>query len=48
MLLTANFGAMFTALVVVVCVVILIRIVLLAGRFVRAVEKIADKTDKQV
>jgi len=47
MLLMANFGAVFAALVVAVCVIILIRIVLLAGRLVRAVEKIAAKTDKQ-
>ena len=46
MLLMANLGVAFTVLVVVVCVVILIRVVLLAGRLVRAVEKIAAKTDK--
>ena len=47
MLLMANLGGAFGALIVVVCMVILIRIVLLAGRLVRAVEKIAAKTDKQ-
>ena len=46
MLLMTNVGAVFTVLVVVVCVIVLIRILLLAGRFVRAVEKIAEKTDK--
>jgi hypothetical protein len=47
MLMMANLGAVSTALVVVVCVVILIHVLLLAGRLVRAVEKIAAKTDKQ-
>jgi hypothetical protein len=45
-MLTANLGAVFHVLVVVVCVVILIHVLLLAGRLVRAVEKIAAKTDK--
>ena len=43
----ANLGVVFHVLVVVVCVVILIHVLLLAGRLVRAVEKIAAKTDKQ-
>jgi hypothetical protein len=47
MLMTTNLDVVFTALVVAACVIILIRILLLAGRFVRAVEKIAAKTDKQ-
>jgi hypothetical protein len=46
MLLMENLGGAFTALVAVVCVIILIRVVLLGGRLVRAVEKIAAKTDK--
>ncbi len=46
MLLMANAGQLFTVVLVVVCVLILIRVLLLAGRLIRAVEKIADKTDK--
>ncbi|MFH1371879.1 MAG: hypothetical protein ABII09_11430 [Planctomycetota bacterium] len=46
MLLMANFDAVFAVVVVVVCVIILVRVLLLAGRFVRAVEKIAEKIDK--
>jgi hypothetical protein len=47
MLLMTDSGMVFTVLAAVVCVIILIRILLLAGRLVRAVEKIAEKIDKQ-
>jgi NhaP-type Na+/H+ or K+/H+ antiporter len=47
MLLMINIGALFTVLVVAVGVIILIRLLLLAGRLVRAIEKIAEKASKQ-
>jgi len=47
MLMAANMGQVLTVALVVVCVIILIRILLLGGRFVRAVEKIADKMEKK-
>jgi hypothetical protein len=46
MLLMTNVGAALVVLVVAVGVIVLIRLLLLAGRLVRAVEKIAEKADK--
>ena len=43
MLLAFNLGTAFEIMAVVVCVAILIHVLLLAGRLVRAVEKIAEK-----
>jgi hypothetical protein len=46
MLMIANYGTIFNVTVIIVCVIILIRLILLGGRLVRAVEKIADKVEK--
>jgi hypothetical protein len=45
MLLSIDIGMIFVVLVTVVGVLLLIRLLLLAGRLVRAVEKIAEKKD---
>ncbi|GEM_PF-7079272 len=44
MLLITNIGVAFTLVVTIVGLVIFIRLLLLAGRMVRAVEKIAEKS----
>ena len=46
MLLGIGIGQAFGAVAIVVIIVVLIRGLLLAGRLVRAVEKIAEKNDK--
>jgi len=46
MLLMVNLGPPLEIIVIAVCAVILIHVLLLAGRLVRAVEKIAAKNDK--
>ena len=45
MLMSIDIGMIFVVLVTVVGVLLLIRLLLLAGRLVRAVEKIAEKKD---
>ena len=45
MLMSIDIGMIFVVLVSVVGVLLLIRLLLLAGRLVRAVEKIAEKKD---
>ncbi len=45
MLMSIEIGMVFVVLVTVVGVLLLIRLLLLAGRLVRAVEKIAEKKD---
>ncbi len=45
MLMSIDIGMVFVVLVTVVGVLLLIRLLLLAGRLVRAVEKIAEKKD---
>jgi hypothetical protein len=45
MLMSIDVGMIFTVLTTVVGVLLLIRLLLLAGRLVRAVEKIAEKKD---
>ena len=46
MLMMANCSTIFNVIAIIVCVIILIRLILLGGRLVRAVEKIADKVEK--
>ena len=46
MLMTANCSTIFNVIAIILCVVVLIRVILLGGRLVRAVEKIADKVEK--
>ena len=46
MLMMANYSTIFNVTAIILCVVILIRVILLGGRLVRAVEKIADKVEK--
>ena len=46
LIMTSSGAAVFTVLSVVVSIGILIRLLLLAGRLVRAVENIAEKTEK--
>jgi hypothetical protein len=46
MLMMANYSTIFNVIAIILCVVILIRVILLGGRLVRAVEKIADKVEK--
>jgi hypothetical protein len=46
MLLMTNVGAVLAVVAIAVGVIIAIRLLLLAGRLVRAIEKIAEKADK--
>ncbi len=48
MLMTADYSTILNVTAIVVCVIILIRVILLGGRLVRAVEKIADKIEKDL
>ena len=47
MLMAIETGPVLQVVAVIVIVILLIRLLLLAGRLVRAVEKIAEKTEKR-
>lgn len=47
MLMEVTFGQVFSGISLIVLILILIQLVLLGGRLVRATEKIADKFLKQ-